>query len=91
MPEVTMVNLCGRENTYRMLVAKVSTEPVTHQEWVDGGSKFFAKVNLGGDAIEKFNKMLTEGIDHHLLLKEGDLVEQLVDLCDLVKIKRVEI
>jgi hypothetical protein len=35
MPEVTMVNLCGRENTYRMLVARVSTEEVTHQEWVD--------------------------------------------------------
>jgi L-fucose isomerase-like protein len=91
MPEATMVNLCGRENTYRMLVAKVATETVTHQEWLDGGSKFFAKVNLGGDAIDKFNKMLVEGIDHHLLLKEGDLVEQLVDLCDLVKIKRVEI
>ena len=91
MPEVTMVNLCGRENTYRMLVAKVSTEPVTHQEWVDGGSKFFAKVNLGGNAINKFNKILTEGIDHHLLLKEGDLVEQLVDLCDLIKIKIIKI
>jgi len=91
MPEVTMVNLCGRENTYRMLVAKVSTEPVTHQEWVDGGSKFFAKVNLGGDAIDKFNKMLSEGVDHHLLLKEGDLVEQIVDLCDLLKIKIIKI
>jgi len=91
MPEVTMVNLCGRENTYRMLLAKVSTEPVTHQEWVDGGSKFFAKVNLGENAIDKFNKMLTEGVDHHLLLKEGNLVEQLVDLCDLIKIKRIEI
>jgi len=74
-----------------MLVTKVSTEPVTHQEWVDGGSKFFAKANLGGNAIDKFNKMLIEGIDHHLLLKEGDLVEQLVDFCDLLKIKRVEI
>jgi len=91
MSEVTMTNLCGRENTYRMLIAKVSTEPVTHQEWVDGGSKFFAKVNLGGNAIDKFNKMLVAGVDHHLLLKEGDLVEQLVDLCDLLKIKRVEI
>ncbi len=89
--EATMVNLCGRENTYRMLVAKVSTEPVSHQEWVDAGSKFFAKVNLGGNVINKFDKMLAEGIDHHLLLKEGDLVEQLVDLCDLIKIKRVEI
>jgi len=52
MREATMVNLCGRENTYRMLVAKVSTEPVSHQEWVNGGS--------------------------------------IVDLCDLIKIKRVE-
>jgi L-fucose isomerase-like protein len=91
MPEVTMVNLCGRENTYRMLVAKVSTEAVTHQEWVDGGSKFFAKVNLGNNAIHKFNRMLKEGVDHHLLLKEGDLVEQLVDLCDLLKIRKIEI
>lgn len=91
MSEVTMVNLCGRENTYRMLVAKVSTEPVSHQEWVDGGSKFFAKVNLGDNAIDKFNKMLSEGIDHHLLLKEGDLVEQLVNLCDLLKIRRIKI
>jgi len=91
MPEVTMVNLCGRENTYRILLAKVSTEPVIHQEWVDGGSKFFAKVNLGGNAIDKFNKILAEGIDHHLLLKEGDLFEEFADLCDLLKIKKVEI
>ena len=91
MPEATMVNLCGRENTYRMLVEKVSTESVTRQEWIDGGSKFFAKVNLGGDAIEKFNKMLSEGIDHHLLIKEGDLVDELVDLCDLLRIRRVKI
>jgi hypothetical protein len=74
-----------------MLLAKVSTEPVTQQEWVDGGSKFFAKVNLGDKAIDKFNKMLSEGVDHHLLLKEGNLVEQLADLCNLVKIKIVEI
>ena len=91
MPEVTMVNLCGRENTYRMLVAKVSTEEVTHQEWVDGGSKFFAKVNLGANALDKFNQMLAEGVDHHLLLKEGDLVGELIDLCHLLKIRRIEI
>jgi L-fucose isomerase-like protein len=91
MPEVTMVNLCGRENTYRMLVAKVSTEAVTHQEWVDGGSKFFAKVNLGANALDRFNQMLAEGVDHHFLLKEGDLVEELTDLCHLLKIRRIEI
>jgi L-fucose isomerase-like protein len=91
MPEVTMVDLCGRENTYRMLVAKVSTEEVTHQEWVDGGSKFFAKVNLGANALDKFNQMLAEGVDHHFLLKEGDLVGELTDLCHLLKIRRIEI
>ncbi|HDK26483.1 MAG TPA: hypothetical protein ENG48_05260 [Candidatus Atribacteria bacterium] len=91
MPEATMVNLCGRENTYRMLVEKVSTESVSHQEWIDGGSKFFAKVNLGDNAIDKFNKMLSGGVDHHLLIKEGNLIEQLVDLCDLLKIKRIKI
>jgi hypothetical protein len=72
-------------------VAKVSTEAVTHQEWVDGGSKFFAKVNLGANALDKFNQMLAEGVDHHLLLKEGDLVGELTDLCHLLKIRRIEI
>jgi len=33
--EGTMVNLCGRENIYRILAAKFSTEEVIHQEWVD--------------------------------------------------------
>jgi L-fucose isomerase-like protein len=91
MPEVTMVDLCGRENTYRMLVAKVSTAEVTHQEWVEGGSKFFAKVNLGANALDKFNQLLAEGVDHHFLLKEGDLVGELTDLCHLLKIRRIKI
>jgi len=91
MPEATMVNLSGRENTYRMLVEKVSTESVSHQEWIEGGSKFFAKVNLGDNAISKFNKMLLGGVNQHLLIKEGNLVEQLVDLCDLLKIRRIKI
>ncbi|MBA7573309.1 hypothetical protein ES708_15105 [subsurface metagenome] len=91
LPEVTMVDLSGRENTYKMLVTKVSTEQVSNQEWVDGGSKFFAKVNLDDNAISKFNKMLSEGVDHHLLLKEGNLIEQLSDFCKLLKIRRIEI
>jgi len=89
MPEVTMTDICGRENSYRMLVAKGSTEHVTEEEWIKGGRKFFAKVNLGDETLKKFEKMLSEGVDHHLLLKEGDLTSQLSDLCDILSIKKI--
>ncbi len=89
MSEVTIGGLCGKKNTYRMLIAQGRTKSITEKEWVDGGKKLLVKISLNCDVKEAFERMLAEGIDHHLLLKEGNVTSHLVDLCDVLGIKRV--
>ncbi|RLE13870.1 hypothetical protein DRJ04_03480 [Candidatus Aerophobetes bacterium] len=89
IPEVTVAGLCGKKGTYRMLIAKGETKSITEKEWIDGGRKLLVKLCLSCSTKEPFDKMLSEGIDHHLLLKEGNLTSQLMDLCDLLGVKKV--
>jgi len=89
MPEVTIASLCGKKNTYRMLIAKGKTQSITEKEWLDAGKKLLVKLSFNCDVKEAFERMLSQGIDHHLLLKQGNLTCQLMDLCDLLGIKKV--
>lgn len=89
MPEATIAGFCGKKNTYKMLIAKGKTEPITEKEWVDAGKKLLVKLSLNCDIKEAFERMLAQGIDHHLLLKQGDLTCQLKDVCGLLGIKKV--
>jgi len=89
MPEVTIGGLCGKKSTYRMLIAQGRTKPITEKEWLDAGKKLLVKLSFNCDVKEVFEKMLAEGIDHHLLLKQGNLISQLGDVCDLLGIKKV--
>ncbi len=87
--QVTMASLCGQKGTYRMFISKGRTEPVDEKEWADAGKKFIAKVNLTCNVKEAFEKIIAAGVDHHLLLKEGDITSKLSDFCDFLKIKKV--
>lgn len=89
MPQVTIASLCGKKGTYRMLITKGKTEPITEKEWLDAGKKLLVKLSFNCDIKEAFERMLSEGIDHHLVLKEDDLTSQLIDLCDLLEVRKV--
>jgi len=89
MSEVTIASLCGKKNTYRMLIAQGRTKSITEKEWVDAGKKLLVKLSFNCDVKEAFERMLSQGIDHHLLLKQGNLTCQLMDLCDLLRIRKV--
>lgn len=89
MPEATIASLCGKKNTYRMLIAKGKTQAISEKEWLDAGKKLLVKLSFNCDVKEAFERMLSQGIDHHLLLKQGNLTCQLMDLCDLLGIKKV--
>ena len=88
MPQVTIASLCGKKDTYRMLIAQGKTEPISDKEWVDAGKKLLIKLSLNCDIKGAFESMLCQGIDHHLLIKEGDLTSQLTDLCDLLGVEK---
>jgi len=49
------------------------------------------KVKFEKKVEEIFNRMLAEGVDHHLLVKGGDLAAHLGDLCDILGLEKVEI
>ncbi len=89
MPEVTVGTMSGRKDTYKMLIGKGKTKPVSEREWIDAGKKLCVKLSFDCDVKEAFEKMLSQGTDHHLLLKEGNLTCQLMDVCDLLGIKKV--
>jgi len=89
MPEVTLTGLSGNKGRYRMLIATGSTEKISQEEWAQAGSILLIKVRTNGDAGDMFNQMLSAGIDHHLLVREGNITEQLKNICDILDIEKV--
>ena len=86
---ITVASLRGQKDTYKMFISKCKTDFVDEKDWAVAGKKFIAKINFNCSIKEAFEKMLAEGVDHHMLLKEGDITSQLSDLCDLLKIRKV--
>jgi len=83
MPKVTVADLCGQTDTYRLFAALARSQRVPTQEWVRAGRKFMARLSFGAGGREVLETMMKGGVDHHLLLREGDLQGHLRDLCDL--------
>jgi hypothetical protein len=88
MPEVTVVNVCGRQGSYRMFMGVAESLSISQEEWVQGGSKFMAKLRFRIDARTVMEEMLNHGTDHHLLVISGNLLFALGSSCDLLKIEK---
>lgn len=89
MPRVTVADLCGQAGTYRLFATLARSQRVPTQAWVRAGSKFMARLSFGIGAQEVLERMIDGGVDHHLLLHEGDLQGHLRDLCELWGIDQV--
>jgi L-fucose isomerase-like protein len=89
MPKVTVTDLCGQAGNYRLFAALARSQQVPTREWVRAGSKFMARLSFGAGARGVLETMVGGGVDHHLLLREGDLRGHLRDLCDLWGIDQV--
>jgi len=88
LPQVTVTSIVGTGGRYKMLITKGSTEKISHEEWVEGGKKLMVRVKHN-NASGLFDKMIEEGIDHHMLVKEGDVTEELNDFCDIFDVEKV--
>lgn len=89
LPKVTITDICGNNGLYKVLILNGSTAKIDDKTWVEAGSKLLIKVKFEKKVEEIFNCMLQEGVDHHLLVKEGDVSAQLADLCDILGMKKV--
>jgi L-arabinose isomerase len=88
LPQVTVTQMVGTGDRYKVLIARASTEKISHDEWVEGGSKLMVRIRVD-HAANAFQRMLDEGLDHHLLVKAGDVTKELHDLCTIFVLEDV--
>ena len=78
----------GRDG-YQILVDKASVAEATHEEWVQGGEKLLVKVQVNQKASVMVQRLMELGLDHHLLVKEGDYTEVMKLICKYMGVKAV--
>lgn len=93
MTAVTVLSILNldTDQSYRLFSGKACTLPVTQEEWERDGSLMVAHLRFGKDARDISNLMIKEGMDHHLIIKEGDYIELISMLCELLGIEEVKL
>lgn len=90
MDQVTVSSIQGNgRDGYQILVESGKVAEATEQEWIDGGEKLLVKLVVGKKAGEAVDSLIRSGMDHHLLVKEGDYTELMSLLCKYLKVKEV--
>ena len=89
MPVVTVANLTGQKGCYKMLIARAETVPVEDEEWDSAGRRLLVKLRFERDADQAVRIFLEEGIDHHLVIREGDYTKTLSLLCDFLGVEKI--
>ncbi len=91
LPLVTYCDLSGSGGFYRMLIANGSTAAAEPEKWEEIGRLLLIKAQIDGSARKFFDGMIANGIDHHILVKPGDVTGGLRDFCDLFDVQKVEL
>lgn len=91
MDEVTITSVVGNNGNYKVLVAKARTLDVTHEEWVAGGSKLIVNLQFDQPVRGVMDKFMEAGLHHHIIIKEGDLTQELEGFCDYMGYEVVRI
>lgn len=82
MSEVTTCAIVGNGGKYKVFIAKGRTLDVSHEEWVEGGSKLLVNLQYDIPARSVIDQLIKGGMDHHFVIKEGDYTKEMAALCD---------
>ena len=89
MDTVTVANLTGSAGNYKMLIARGQTLPVSEEDYDKAGHRLALKLRFAVPVEEAMDSMLKAGLDHHLIIREGDYTETLCTMCDLMGVEKV--
>ncbi len=89
MEKATVTSIVGSAGKYRLLIETADIAEATDKEWVEGGEKLFVKLHMPIKASEVVQKLIDSGMDHHLVVKEGDFTEILSSVCKYMDIEKV--
>ena len=59
------------------------------QDYDKAGRRLALKLRFDVPVEEAVNGMLKAGLDHHLVIREGDYTETLCTICDLLGVEKV--
>lgn len=82
MDVVTTCAIVGNGGDYKVFIAKGRTLDVSHEEWVEGGSKLLVNLQYDIPARSVIDQLIKGGMDHHFVIKEGDYTKEMEALCD---------
>lgn len=80
---LTAAALVGGRGKYSIYVAKLQSSGMPIAEWESRGRGFLGEVTAKGGGAKFLAAMFDTGMDHHMLLQEGDGVAALKDLAEL--------
>lgn len=89
MEEATISSIQGSRSNYKVLVAKGVVKEPSYEEWVEGGEKLLVKLHVERKASDVVDTLMNNGMDHHLVVKEGDYTGILTMLCKFMGLEQV--
>ncbi len=91
MDTVTISSIVGNKANYKILVEKSDVVEATHQEWVEGGEKLLVKLHVADKASNVVDQLMQIGMDHHIVVKEGDYRNLMSTVCKYLGIEEVNL
>ena len=91
MEQVTISSIAGAGGKYKLLVEQADVVQATHEEWVQGGEKLLVKLHVRDKASLVVDRLMEKGMDHHLVVKEGNHVQSMTMVCKFLGIEAVNL
>lgn len=85
----TVVNLTGAAGAYSLFVKTVEVVKTTEEDWIDSGYKLLTTLKIEEKPSEYMAYCVANGIDHHLVLKEGNYIKVLEKVAYYLDIKSI--
>jgi len=82
MDKATLVNVWEASDSYRLFAGQVECKGMSLEEWRRMGGVSLAKLEAAWAGEDLLSLLANAGMEHHFVLAEGDLRE---DLCDLAE------
>lgn len=89
MEKVTVAGMVGDNGKYKMLIGRGETLPVTKEEWDAADNRLLVKLRFAGQVQDVIDTMIEKGVDHHVVIREGDFAKELEGFCDFMGVEKV--